>query len=100
MGIEEVKRKLNSIGKGIFIKYYEEFKNTNNDTVGLANKLLKENIKASSLPAQKTRITNARSIFKNNLQVMALKEVIGSNIKEEELAKAKILLSMETEQTN
>lgn len=97
MANKDVQKKLKSIGKAIFVEYYNDFKNINYDTHKLANKLLKENPNAYSITAQRTRISNARSIFKNNEQISALEEIIISNIEETILAKAKKLLREEME---
>ena len=57
-----VNGKINSIGKEIFVKYYYDFKNCTNKKV-LAQKILDENLKATSLYAQYTRISNAKTII-------------------------------------
>ena len=76
--MEDLIRKLNSIGKKCFVDNYHEFKNCT-DNLSLANKLLNENPKATSVDAQLTRISNAKFIFKNNLEHEALNIIINSN---------------------
>lgn len=90
-----VEEKLKSIGKSIFIKYYEEFKNQNFDTNTMSKKLLIENPKATSIGAQKTRISKAKSIFENKQQILALEDIILSRVDVITIEKARRLLIKE-----
>lgn len=74
-----MERKLRSIGKEIFVEYFEDFQDLTIDREELALKLLKENPKATSLGAQQTRISNARKIFELNMERQALITIIESN---------------------
>lgn len=66
--MSDVVRLLNSVGKQIFVNYYYDFKDLNVDKNYLAQKLLKENPKATSIGGQTTRINCAHRIFANNLE--------------------------------
>lgn len=79
MNQEILDRKLRSIGKEIFVEYFEDFKDLTIDREKLALKLLKENPKATSLGAQQTRISNARKIFELKMEKEALFTIIESN---------------------
>lgn len=79
MNQDLLKKRLRSIGKNIFVRYFDEFKNTNVDREELAKKLLNENPKASSIDAQKTRISNARKIFELRMEREALEIIINSD---------------------
>ncbi|WP_075619812.1 hypothetical protein [Paenisporosarcina indica] len=92
MNQELLEKKLRSIGKEIFVEYFEEFRNVTNDSGELANKLLKENPNANSLDAQKTRISNARKIFEFKMEKVALDNIIKSGrLKDDIREKAKII---------
>jgi hypothetical protein len=87
---------LKSIGKEIFVKYYQEFKDLNIDKEVLAKRLLNENPKAYKISGQYIRISNARIIFKETLQVEALEIIISSSKLDEDILKrAKELLKNE-----
>lgn len=73
-----VERALNSIGKKCFIDYYEDFKSSI-DKNALTQKLLANNMNATSPSAQMTRINYAQWIFNNNKENEALCIVINSN---------------------
>lgn len=79
MNQELLEKKLRSIGKEIFVEYFEEFRNLTVDREELAIKLLEENPKANSLAAQKTRISNARKIFELKMEREALVNIIESD---------------------
>lgn len=91
-----VEKRLKSIGMNIFVSYYLDFKNSKQDRGKLASKLLKDNPKASSLDAQKTRISNARKIFEENLQIDALEIITNSErVGESVINRAKEILNSE-----
>ncbi|WP_075619821.1 hypothetical protein [Paenisporosarcina indica] len=79
MNQELLEKKLRSIGKEIFVEYFEEFRDLNVDREELAKKLLKDNPKAISLDAQKTRISNARKIFELKMEIEALDNIVKSD---------------------
>lgn len=85
-------RALNSIGKKCFVDYFYDFKDCD-DKIVLANKLLSENLKVTSLLAQMTRINYARWIFENGAEEEALSYIIASDrIDDVTRKKAKVLL--------
>ncbi|TQR14734.1 hypothetical protein [Psychrobacillus soli] len=79
MNQELLEKKLRSIGKEIFVEYFEEFRDLNVDREELSKKLLKDNPKAISLDAQKTRISNARKIFELKMEKEALENIVKSD---------------------
>ncbi|MGN7409439.1 hypothetical protein [Sporosarcina sp. SAFN-010] len=94
MNQDLLEKKLRSIGKEIFVEYFEEFSDLSVDNGELAKKLLSENPKAISLNAQKTRISNARKIFEKNMEIRALENIVESNrVKENIREKAKRLVA-------
>lgn len=94
MTIDPLEKRLRSIGKNIFVKYFEEFKNANFDREELAKKLLSENPKASSIDAQKTRISNSRKIFELKMEKEALENIINSDkVESSIIEKAKKILA-------
>lgn len=94
MTIDFLEKRLRSIGKSIFVNYFEEFKNANYNSEELAKRLLSENPKASSIDAQKTRISNARKIFESKMERKALENIINSDkVESNIIEKAKKLLA-------
>ena len=75
--MQTVVRALNSVGKQCFVKYYDRFK-TCTDKQALAEALLRDNPRASSLSAQLTRINAAQWIFENGLEFEALDLILRS----------------------
>jgi dephospho-CoA kinase len=93
MTVDILEKRLKSIGKSIFVKYFEQFRNPNYDKGELAKKLLSENPKASSIDAQKTRISNARKIFESKMERKALENIINSDkVESNIIEKAKKIL--------
>lgn len=90
----DVIRLLNSIGKKIFIDYYDDFRNVP-DKKELAMKLLRENPRATTLSGQTTRIACAIRIFENQLQIEALDIIINAKLDDGTIAKAKKLRARE-----
>ena len=85
----DTERLLNSIGKAIFINYFYDFKNCK-DKKALAQKLLEENPKATTLGGQKTRISCAmRIINDNNALKQALDLVINARVSDDIIEKAR-----------
>lgn len=78
MVMTTVNRALNSIGKKCFVDYYYQFKDCVNKNY-LAQSLLKENLSATSLSAQLTRINYAQWIFENFLEKETLDIIIQSS---------------------
>ncbi len=62
---------LNKIGKKIFVDYYDVFKSDNNPEQALEKE-------GFTLASRRSRSSSARSIFKNNLQIEALNNIIAS----------------------
>lgn len=86
-------RKLYSIGKKVFVDYYDEFKNTSIDKYKLAQKLLEENPKAETISGQLIRIGYARQIFTENGQREALEIICDSKrLDDETIIKARKIL--------
>ncbi|SHF19205.1 hypothetical protein [Caloramator proteoclasticus] len=84
----KVERMLNSIGKSIFIKYYYDFKDCYMGKItneSFANKLLNENKNAKSIDGQIIRINNAKKIFSENLQILALEIIKNSKRLDEQI---------------
>jgi len=80
-----IRRQLNSVGKGIFVQFYEEFQElahrdslTREDKKPLAKKLFDSNPDADSLDAQFIRINCALKIFKKEWEREALEDVVAS----------------------
>ena len=81
---------LNKIGKRIFIEYYEVFKADEN-----AEKILKACC-GFSIASCRSRCSSARTIFKNNMQILALRSIVSSKRVDVDIAmRAKELLEME-----
>jgi hypothetical protein len=87
---------LNSIGKRTFIKYYENFKDSDIsnqemiDTLGLDPKDFSPFAKAS-------KTSKSRKIFREGLEIEALLIIIDSRADLESVEKARKLLDMELE---
>lgn len=73
-----IDRKLQSIGKKIFVDYYYNFKDLNIDKNVLAKKLLDENPNAEKISGQLIRISYARQIFSENGQEEALRIIVAA----------------------
>lgn len=70
-------RSLNSIGKECFIKYFEDFSDLSISKEYLINLIsTRENYK---ITATRTRVNNARNIFKHGFEERALDLIIDSN---------------------
>ena len=69
---------LNRVGKGIFIKYYEDFKEL--ETKDIPNSVVIEKIQEDFTQKSKNSITaKAKRIFVEGKQVEALKIIVESN---------------------
>ena len=68
-----LERHLQSVGMEAFVNYYDYFKKGYD--ANELGKIIVENWQASGLP---TRVSNARKIFKNNLQIEALEIILKS----------------------
>ncbi len=71
----ELNRKLTSIGKGVFVEYFEDFKNGSFDVL--------DEKKFTEL-AKKTRISKAKSIFNAGQEYEALENILNSKKVEQE----------------
>lgn len=80
----DLKRLLNSIGKEIFVRYYNDFKYVK-DKDKFAEKLLSENESATSIGGQLTRINCAKRIFENKKEIEALKIICDSKRMREDI---------------
>lgn len=81
----DLKKALNSVGKGSFIKFYYEYKSyADSPSEGkkqeLAKKLLEENPNAKAIEGQLIRIDNSTSIFNNKMEKEALTKILDSNV--------------------
>ena len=72
-----MERKLNSVGKACFVKYYSQFANYNIPNYELVEILHKEN--GYTMKASQTRVSKARSLIKNGCACGALQIIISSN---------------------
>lgn len=80
---------LNKIGKKVFVDYYEVFKEDNDPEVALETE-------GFTLTSRRSRSSSARSIFKNNFQIIALTNIVNSDrVDVETREKAKALLEYE-----
>lgn len=86
-----LERALNTIGKSCFLKYYNEFRDCN-DNKKLAKKLFAENDLATSEQAQLARVYCGKWIFENNLEKDALRIIIESKRMDESYKKIAIEL--------
>ena len=72
-----MERKLNSVGKACFVKYYSQFANLNVSNFELVETLHKEN--GYTVKACQTRVSKARSLIEDGCTCSALKIIISSN---------------------
>jgi len=76
MDSKTLKRVLNSIGKGCFIKYFEEFKDPSNSKEKLIEQI--SSTEKYDEGATLTRVNSARRIFKYGMENEALDLIINS----------------------
>lgn len=81
-------RLLNSIGKRVFVEYYDVFSNNNLTTVEKIEKLPKE----YAINGSKTRVYCASKIFENGLELDALKIVTQAKVDDEVKDKANMII--------
>lgn len=84
----DIIKKLNSVGKAVFVKYYYQFKNESNQTCVAAI------TEPYTLHAKQTRTSTAKSIFREEMNLQAL-YIICTSSKVDSVTKAqakKILL--------
>ncbi|WP_339158318.1 hypothetical protein MKX50_02455 [Paenibacillus sp. FSL W8-0186] len=81
-------RLLNSIGKSVFVEYYEVFSNKSMSNEEKILKLPKER----KITGSRTMITCANRIFEYGLEKEALKIIVNSRIEQESIDKARYLL--------
>ncbi|WP_379143594.1 hypothetical protein [Paenibacillus sp. sgz500992] len=74
----KINNHLNSIGKEIFITYYNDLKNFNLNKEELAVRMCNENPDAHSLKAQIIRINLSRKLFERNEHIEALRIIVAS----------------------
>lgn len=90
VSIDSLETLLNKIGKKIFVDYYYVFKQNNNPEAALE-------VEGFTIASRRSRSSSARSIFKNNLQIVALNNIIVSDrVDYETIQKAKKILLSET----
>ncbi len=90
-------QRLNSIGKRIFVKYYKQFKYLNKEEC--IKYLISE--KVSNDSGASIRCSNAKAIFKDNMQIEALKIIKNSKKMEEDIVlKAEEIIKIEKENNN
>ena len=87
-----LERHLQSVGMGAFVNYYDYFKKGYNKNQILT--LVSENWKTEG-NGLNTRITNARKIFENKLQIPALEIVLKSKKNEAIKQKARNIMKKE-----
>ena len=85
----DVLRLLNSVGKKIFVEYYEVFSNPNLTNEEKVDRLPKH----YAVSGSKTRVNCANRIFEAGLERDALKLVINSKADSEAIKKATIILN-------
>lgn len=81
----DLKKALNSVGKGSFVKFYYEYKAyadapSEAKKQELGKKLLAENPNAKAIEGQFIRIDYATSIFNNKMEKEALTQILESNV--------------------
>lgn len=81
----DLKKALNSVGKGSFVKFYYEYKAyaaapSEEKKQELGKKLLAENPNAKAIEGQFIRIDYATSIFNNKMEKEALTQILESNV--------------------
>ncbi|MBI9050391.1 MAG: hypothetical protein JEZ00_13300 [Anaerolineaceae bacterium] len=92
MNQNQVKRAIQSVGMGCFVKYFEEFLDDNNSVEDLV-KLLKEREHYSEAASRSRRVKNARSIIKNGHAHEVLLDITKSDrLDYETIKKAKELI--------
>ncbi|MDW7670553.1 MAG: hypothetical protein SCK57_12765 [Bacillota bacterium] len=88
---DEIMKRLNAIGKSTFVEYYHVFKNYDDPIAKLPQHF--------TLKSRHSRTSKARSIFRDNQEVEALKIIINSGrLDPEIIEKAKVLLDTEMSQ--
>lgn len=81
----DLKKALNSVGKGSFVKFYYEYKAyadspSEEKKQELGKRLLSENPNAKAIEGQFIRIDYATSIFNNKMEKEALTQILESNV--------------------
>lgn len=84
----DLTRLLNSIGKRVFVQYYEVFSNKSMNNEEKILKLPKE----YKITGSRTRVTCANRIFELGLEKEALKLIVNSRTEQKSIEKAKYLL--------
>lgn len=84
----DLTRLLNSIGKRVFVEYYEVF---SNKSMNNEEKILKLP-KKYKITGSRTRVTCANRIFELGLEKEALKIIINSRTEQNSIEKARYLL--------
>lgn len=84
----EILRLLNSIGKRVFVEYYEVFKDSGLSTDDKISKLPEE----YSYNGSRTRVNCANRIFENKCQTRALQMVTNAKVEDWVISKANKLL--------
>lgn len=84
----ELERWLASIGKSTFVKYYDQFRNLRVSDQEMVDRLPQE----YTLKSRRTRVSNARRIFRERLEIEALNVIVGSARVDEETGREALKL--------
>jgi hypothetical protein len=80
MSTTDLNRLLTSIGMSTFVKYYDQFRNQNISDQDMLNRLPQD----YTLKARRTRVSKARRIFRERLELEALNAILRANKVDEE----------------
>lgn len=83
MSTTDLNRLLTSIGMSTFVKYYDQFRNPNISDQDMLERLPQD----YTLKARRTRVSKARRIFRERLELEALNAILGANRVDEETRK-------------
>jgi hypothetical protein len=83
MSTTDLKRLLASIGMSTFVQYYDQFRDSNISDQDMLERLPQD----YTLKARRTRVSKARRIFRERLELEALNAILGANRVDEETRK-------------
>jgi len=93
MSTTDLNRLIASIGMSTFVKYYDQFRNANISDQDMLDKLPQE----YTLKSRRTRVSKARRIFRERLELEALNAIRGaSRVDEETRKQASEILNRQT----
>jgi hypothetical protein len=83
MNTTDLKRLLASIGMSTFVQYYDQFRDPDISDQDMLERLPQD----YTLKARRTRVSKARRIFRERLELEALNAILGANKVDEETRK-------------